>query len=352
MIILTTLALLFIGLVFSFSTGAIQAIRLNKPEYYFFQKQFIASVIGFIFIITAYKIPLDFYRKLVVPLYFLTIIALLSVFAFHALNGAHRWIILPGINFQPSEMAKFTAILYLAHYLEKKNEKMSQFVKGFLPATMMLGFMAALILLEPDLGTTVLIIFVSIFMFFVGGASLLHLFGSITLLLPVIIAAIGMNSYRKERIIAFMDPWAHYRDSGYQLIQSLTAIGSGGFFGKGFGESSQKLFFLPDAHTDFVFAIISEEFGFIGAAIVIGLTIYLFSLGIKVALKHDDRFKRIFTFGLSLIMLMQAIFHICVTVGLFPTKGITLPFVSYGGSALIFHMFSIGVILRSAKEVE
>lgn len=349
LIILMMLSLLFVGLIFSFSTGSMQAMRLGKPEYYFFYKQFIASLIGFSLIILAYNIPLDFYRKMVVPIYFVTIILLLSVFMFKSLNGAHRWILLPGFSIQPSELAKFTCILYLAHYLEKKNDQITYFTKGFLPATVMLGMMASLILVEPDFGTTFLIIIVCLAMFFVGGASLKHLFGGVTLLIPIIVALIMMG-YRKDRIIGFLDPWAHYETSGYQLIQSLVAVGSGGIFGKGLGDSSQKLFFLPDAHTDFVFAIISEELGFVGAAIIIGITVYLFSLCIKVSIRHDDRFKRILTFGLALLILLQALIHISVTIGLMPTKGITFPFVSYGGSALIFHMFSIGVILRSAKE--
>lgn len=349
LIILMTLTMLFVGLTFTFSTGSMQALRLGKPAYYFFSKQFIASIIGFCLIIMAYNIPLNFYRRMVVPIYFLTIILLLAVFFFKPLNGAHRWIILPMVNLQPSELAKFTSILYLAHYLEKKNDQITYFVKGFLPATVMLGGMAALVLIEPDFGTTFLIICVCMAMFFVGGASLKHLFGGVTLLIPIVFALIMMG-YRKERLIAFMDPWAHYETSGYQLIQSLVAIGSGGFFGKGLGDSSQKLYFLPDAHTDFIFAIIAEELGFIGGAIVIGLMVYLFTLCMKVAIRHEDRFKRIFTFGLALLILLQALIHICVTVGLVPTKGITFPFISYGGSALIFHMFSIGVILRSAKE--
>ncbi len=343
--------LLFIGFLFTLSTGSLQAERLGKPEYYFFTKQLIAAIIGFFGLVLSYHIPLEFYKKHIIKIYFGVLILLLAVFFFKSINGAHRWIIFPHINFQPSELVKFTVIVYLAHYLDKKYDKLNQFKSGFLPVSLMIGIMASLVLLEPDFGTTFIIVVISLSMYFIGGINLIHLFGSIIFLIPIGFVFLN-HGYRKTRLLSFMNPWAYQYKEGYQLIQSLTAVGSGGLFGKGLGNSSQKLLFLPEAHTDFIFAIISEELGIWGPILIIGLIFYLFWLGIQTAYKHENKFKRLLTLGLSLILLLQAIIHIGVTIGILPTKGITLPFISYGGSALIVQMFMVGVLLRSVKEVE
>jgi cell division protein FtsW len=351
-IMIIVFILLLTGLLFTYSTGQPQAIIHNKPEYYYFFKQFIAAVIGICGIYVAYHIPLDFYKKHIGKIYFLVIFLLTLVFFFRPINFSHRWIILPHFNFQPSELAKFTAIVYIAHYLDKKNDKLMDFKTGLLPVSLMVGIMAALILAEPDFGTTFLIVLICLSMFFVGGINLAHLLGGIILLIPVGIVFLNMG-YRKVRLISFLNPWKYEFGEGFQLIQSFTAVASGGLFGKGLGNSSQKLLFLPEAHTDFVYAIIAEELGIWGPLIILGLMAYLFYIGLKITFKHqNDKYKRLLTFGLSLILFLQAIMHIYVTLGLMPTKGITLPFISYGGSALVVQMFMIGVLLRSAKEAE
>lgn len=341
--------LLITGLTFIYSAGSLQAVRINKPEYFFFYKQIVAIILGLILMFISYSTPLDLYRKLVIPFYFLTVILLGAVFFFPEINGANRWISLPLISFQPSELAKFTVILYLAHYLDKKDEKIKDFAKGFLPASIMLGILASMILVEPDFGTAFLIIAVSATLLFVGGMNLKHLTAGIALIAPFIISLV-LFGYRQERIIAFLDPWKYSQDSGYQLIQSLVAVGSGGLFGKGLGNSTQKLYFLPEAHTDFIYAIIAEEFGMAGALFIILLLTALFIFGLKVAVSHVDRYKRYLTMGFSFLLFYQALIHLAVVVGLVPTKGITLPFVSYGGSAIVFQLFIFGIILRSAEE--
>lgn len=349
-IVLFTVVLVLIGLIFVFSAGSMQAIRLNKSETYFLYKQFIASVIGFVGLIIAYQIPLEFYRKNVFIIYLVTLFLLISVFIFPEINGSHRWIVLPYINIQPSELAKFTTILYLAHYLDKKQDKLKDFTKGFMPASILLGILASLIMLEPDFGTTFLIILLAFSLFFVGGVNIMHLLGAIFMTIPLLITVIMMGDYRRMRFISFLNPWEYKDTVGYQLIQSLTAVGSGGLFGKGLGNSSQKLYFLPEAHTDFIYSIIAEEVGFIGSVLILGAIFYIFYISFKIAFMHKDRFKRLLTLGISLLIIYQAIIHVGVAIGILPTKGITLPFISYGGSALVFQLVLIGVLLRSVRE--
>ena len=351
--ILATCALLImIGLIFIYNTSAPQAIRLERHELYFFIKQFIHVIIGFVALMAAYKIPLEFYRRFVMPIFFVTLLLLIVVFFMPGANGAKRWIYLPFVTFQPSELAKVTVVLYLAHYLDKKNDRMWDFMTGFLPATLLVGILAALIIVEPDFGTTTLIVVVAFTMFIVGGARLTHIFGIIGIVLPVLVAALLAGEYRKARLLNFLDPWQDQYGVGYQLIQSLASVGSGGFFGKGLGNSTQKLFFLPEAHTDFIYAIIAEETGLIGASIVFLIIVFLFRKNLQAALCHEDKFKRLLVFGLSFLIFVQSFVHVFVVIGLLPTKGLTLPFVSYGGSAIVVTMFFIGVILRSIDEAE
>jgi len=350
-IVLFTVILVLTGLIFVFSAGSMQAIRLGKPETYFFYKQFTASVIGIVVMIIAYQIPLESYRKNVFVIYLITLFLLISVFIFPEINGSHRWIILSHINIQPSELAKFTTIIYLAHYLDKKQDKLKDFTKGFMPASILLGILASLIMLEPDFGTTFLIMLLALSLFFVGGVNIMHLLGAIFMTIPLLITLIMMGDYRKMRFISFLNPWEYKDTVGYQLIQSLTAVGSGGIFGKGLGNSSQKLYFLPEAHTDFIYSIIAEEFGFVGSVLVLVLICYIFYISFKIAFMHKDRYKRLLTLGISLLLIYQAIIHVGVAIGILPTKGITLPFISYGGSALIFQLGLMGVLLRSIREI-
>lgn len=350
-ILIITSILVMGGLIFILSAGSMQAIFLGRQELYFFQKQMVSVIVGFFALYTAYKIPLSVWRRYVPAFYFLTLVMLMTVFFYRPINGAHRWMLLPGFSFQPSELAKFTLVLYLSHYLVKKGERVKEFSTGFLPASLMLGLVGALILTEPDYGTTFLLIAVLFAMFMIGGASAKHMFGIILFIAPILAAGLMMG-YRKARILSFLDPWADQYKTGYQLIQSLAAVGSGEVIGKGIGNSSQKLHFLPEAHTDFIFAIISEETGFLGAVFFIALFALLFYICTEVARMHTDKFKRLFTFGISFVLIIQAVLHIGVVTGALPTKGIGLPFVSYGGSSMIMSLFMVGVLIRSAEEAQ
>lgn len=350
-ILIITSFLVILGLIFLLSSGTMVALSLGKQELYFFQKQIISVLVGCFVMYSAYRVPLGTWRKLTPLFYFGTLFLLMLVFFYRPINGAHRWILLPGFSLQPSELAKFTVILYLAHYLDKKEEKLKDFSKGFLPASVMLGLIGALVLMEPDFGTTFLMIAVLLSMFIIGGASVLHIGGILAFISPILVAGMMMG-YRKARLLNFLDPLEDRYGVGYQLVQSLAAVSSGGVFGKGLGNSSQKLHFLPEAHTDFIFAIVSEETGLWGAFGIMILFVLLFYVIIKVARSHEDKFKRLLTFGLAYCMIIQAILHVGVVSGALPTKGIGLPYMSYGGSSMIFALFMTGVLMRSAEEAQ
>jgi len=350
-ILIITFLLVMGGLIFILSAGSMQAISLGRQELYFFQKQMVSVIVGFFAMYTAYKVPLLSWRRYVPFLYFLTLVLLVAVFFYRPINGAHRWLLLPGFSFQPSELAKFTLVLYLAHYLDKKEDKLKDFSKGFLPASILLGLVGALILTEPDYGTTFLMITILLAMFLIGGASIKHIGGMLGFISPIMIAGL-MVGYRKARLLSFLDPWADQYRTGYQLIQSLAAVGSGKIAGKGIGNSSQKLHFLPEAHTDFIYAIIAEETGLLGSVFFIVLFAVFFYICMKVAKMHKGKFESIFTFGISYCLVIQAILHIGVVTGALPTKGIGLPFVSYGGSSMIVSLFMVGILIRSAEEAQ
>ncbi len=295
LLILVIISMLVMGgLIFILSAGSMQAISLGRQELYFFQKQMVSIIVGFFAMYTAYKVPLASWRKYVIPLYFITLILLVMVFFYRPINGAHRWLLLPGFSFQPSELAKFTLVLYLAHYLEKKEDMLKDFSKGFLPASILLGLIGALILSEPDFGTTFLMIAILLAMFLIGGASIKHIGGMLGFISPILIAGMMMG-YRKARLLSFLDPWADQYRTGYQLIQSLAAVGSGKVFGKGIGNSSQKLHFLPEAHTDFIYAIIAEETGFFWCSVCDSTFLRYFSMFVcKLRRCIKNKFKSIF----------------------------------------------------------
>lgn len=349
-IIFVMLLLLCTGLIYCLAAGSMQALRVSDLEFYFLIKQLIACLIGACLIVVACKIPLNFYRKLVFPVYVITVLMLLAVFFSHEINGSRRWLNFPIFSIQPSEFAKFTIILYLAHYLDKKNDEIKDLIKGFLPACILLGVIVLLILIEPDIGTSFLLALVALSLFFIAGANTKHLLGIVSFCLPILIMLLFVG-YRRERLFSFLNPWDYHNTSGYQLIQSLISVGSGGIFGKGLGNSTQKLYYLPEIHTDFVYAAIGEELGFIGCLIILLLVVYLFFLCLRSAERQKDNFKFLLIFGISVMLVYPSFIHMAVVLGLMPTKGITLPFVSYGGSSLVVNMFFIGLILRSFKEL-
>ncbi len=264
-------------------------------------------------------------------------------------GNARRWIRFFGVGFQPSELLKFTLIIWVASFLDRRKDVLSYFFKGLLPSLIVLSIFSFLLLLQPDFGTAVLLSMTLLLMVFAAGAKASYMITSLGGLTAIGIYLAVSKTYRFRRITGFLDPWADPLDSGFQLIRSLIAFGTGGITGKGLGDSKQKLFFLPEGHTDFIFSILAEEAGFIGVLLVIGLIVLLMMKGFEISLKCKDDFGRNLAFGITVLIFLQSFIHIGVVIGLLPTKGIPLPFISYGGSSLVLNMFLIGVLINITK---
>lgn len=269
----------------------------------------------------------------------------------HVAGGARRWIQLGPLGFQAGEVAKLAVVIFLAASLAKKPaERFESFRLGVLAPFAVPAVMMALLLLEPDFGTSVLIAAVTFLMLFVGGARVGYLAGLLALAVPLATLAVSTSAYRMKRVMAFLEPWEHRYDIGYQITESLMTLGSGGAFGLGLGESKQRLFFLPAAHTDFIFAVLGEELGFLGVATVIGCFGVIGWRALRGALLTKNPFASLLIVGLTSLLLVQASFNIAVVLGLVPTKGITLPFVSAGGSSLLASMFLAGLLMRAVAD--
>jgi cell division protein FtsW len=256
---------------------------------------------------------------------------------------------LGGFAFQPGELAKISLVLYLAHSLAKKREKIQTFTMGILPHLIIGGLFLGLILLEPDLGTALILGLILFLMLFIGGAKFSHLLLIGLMALPVLaLSAIGAE-YRLRRLLVFLDPWRDASSSGFQIIQSYIAFGSGQLWGRGLGESRQKLFYLPEAHTDFIFSVIGEELGLMGALIVLALFGFIVVRGLRLTRKIEDPFCQYLAFGLTTLLGLQALIHMGVVMGLMPTKGLVLPFISYGGSAMVINLTGAGMLLSLSR---
>lgn len=347
-----TLLLLSFGLVMVYSSSAIFAWENMGDSAYFLKRHILSLVLGFI--LTSLVMCCDYriMRKFIRPLLFLSFFLLLLVIipgVGKQVAGARRWFRALGVGFQPSELTGFVLILYLADFLSRKKQGISDFRKGILPALSILGLAVVLLLLQPDLGGAIAFTTVGLIMFFVAGMRLRQLLAMFVLSIPFLYVLVFSVPYRKKRILAFLNPWADPRGSGFQIIQAQIALGSGGIFGLGLGQSRQKLFYLPAAHTDFIFSIISEELGFLGAAGIIILFFLFLWHGIIIAKNTENLFGKLLAFGLTAKIVLEAVINIGVNVGLLPTKGLPLPFISYGGSSLIFDMLSVGLLLNIAK---
>ena len=342
------LALVALGLVMVYSASAIMAADKLHDSFHFFRRQVVGALLGFGTM--AFMIKLGYRRlaRLAYPLLMLALLSLVLVLVPHVgtvVGGARRWIRLPGFSLQPAEFAKFAWVVYLAYSCAKKREKVATFSVGFLPHLMLAGVFVLLCMAQPDFGSSVCLLFLLFVILFAAGTKLSYLVGSLLVALPIGYHAVASSPYRLKRITAFMDPWAHRHDIGYQVAQSLMSVGSGGAWGMGLGESHQKLFFLPEAHTDFIFSIIGEELGLLGA----GLTVLLYAIivwrGTRAALRATETFGTYLALGLTCLIGFQAVVNMSVAMGLAPTKGLTLPFISYGSTSLLMMMASAGVLL-------
>jgi cell division protein FtsW len=352
LLLAVVLCLLALGMVAIYSSSAVFAQASYGAASYFLRRNLIYAAVGLLALYLGWRMEYDRYRRFTYPILlgaFVLLGALLVPGLGTRVDGATRWFHLGGVSFQPSEVAKFALVSYLACSLsKKKKEEVRSFSIGFLPHLCVAGLMCLLILRQPDLGTAAVLGTVTLLMLFVAGTRLSYIVISLLAAAPVTYQLIVGTPWRMRRLLAFLDPWAYRRDAGYQISESLISIGSGGLFGLGLGDGKQKLFFLPAAHTDFVFAIIGEEMGFVGLLAVVILFLIFVARGLRASVGARDLFGSYLAFGLTSICGLQALLHISVVLGVVPTKGITLPLVSYGGSALATTLFSVGVLLNVA----
>jgi cell division protein FtsW len=346
------IALIAIGITMIFSSSFVYALEQYNDAYYFLKRHLLFLLVGVIG--TACIMAIDYrdLQKIAKPLLMGSIILLVLVLIpgiGKSISGARRWFKIGVFSFQPSELAKLTVLIYTADFLARKKEKITSFVEGFMPLLMILGITCLLIVKQPDLGNSVLIASIVFIMMFVAGAQMLHMSILVLMTIPVLFFLITKVAYRLKRIIAFIDPWKDSQGVGFQLTQSQIALGSGGILGIGLGQSKQKLFYLPAAHTDFILSIIGEEMGLIGALLVVLLFVIFIWQGARIAKRTHDPFGYFLAVGIVTMIGLQAIVNIGVSIGALPTKGLPLPFISYGGSALIFNMMAVGLLLNISR---
>jgi cell division protein FtsW len=325
----------------------------NISEFYYFKKHLFAIAVSAVVMIMFYKMKLSQVKSIAVPLLLLSLVLLVLVFVPKigvTANGARRWIRLWPTTFQPSELVKLSMVIYLARYMSAHDYNTERFLSFIKPVLIMVLFQI-IFLKQPDFGATVSLGLLTFGLLFISGARLRYILSVVLLSIPVILKLL-MEPYRLKRILIFSDPYKDPLGSGFQLIQSLIAFGSGGIWGVGLGESKQKLSFLPASHTDFIFGLVGEELGLIGATVVILLFMLLFIRGISIANKSKDRFVFFLAYGLVLMISLQALINFAVVTGLVPTKGLPLPFLSYGGSALLVNMSAVGILLKISKGEE
>jgi cell division protein FtsW len=338
--------ILSFGILFVYSTSSVSAEKNFGSAHFYLLKQLVFASIGFgCWAVCSY---LDYHRwlKLTPFFYGLAVVGLIVVLSGlgHSAGGSSRWIRLGGFSIQPSEFAKLALIFYLAHSLANRRDKIQDFKQGFLPTVVLSGIVMLLTLRQPDFGTTIIMGTLLLIMLFVAGTRVSYLAGAAVAAAPIIYWLLFSAEYRRRRLLAFLDPWNDPNGTGFQIIQSYIAFGSGGLFGRGLGDGRQKLFFLPEAHTDFIFAVFGEEAGFIGVLFLIGLFGLIVWRGFSIAMNAKDEYGTFLATGITSMFGIQAFVNMAVVTGLLPTKGLTLPLMSYGGSALIMNMVALGVL--------
>ena len=346
-----TIGLALFGVVMVYSASALIAQHENQNQFHYVIKQGVWVMIGFgvMLLMMQFNYQLLKNRRLVYGLLLLCTLGLICVFAFGAINGAHRWIRLRGVSLQPSEMSKLALIIFLAYFLEKRAGEEGDFWRTFVPCGIVTAWFAGLVVIEPDFGTAMMLVLIFTVTIYTAGARVKHLAMAAA---PALVVAAGLLifvPFRMKRLIVFLDPWADQQGAGFQVVQSLIAIGSGGSNGLGFAQGKQKMLFLPFAHSDFIFAVIGEELGLVGAiAIVVVFALFLWR-GVRTALLAPDRFGMLLSLGIVTSIVAQAMFNISVVLSLVPTKGIPLPFISYGGSSLVPTLAAVGILLNVSQ---
>jgi cell division protein FtsW len=351
LLFVATLLLVCTGVVMVYSASAVMAMEKFQKPYWFLVKQLAWALTGLAIMPIVMRIDYRNYRQPTVIWGVLAVagLALVAVLFGPRVNGATRWISIGSFGIQPSELAKIAIILYMAALLERRMERIDEVGYSLLPIGFVLGAVVGLVYLEPDLGTAVCIVVIAAVMVFAAGISYRYIIGLILVGLPMAYVLMMASEYRRRRVIAFLDPWADPLGDGWQIIQSMIAVGTGGVFGRGLMGGVQKLFYLPEPHNDFIYAVIGEELGLIGATLVVVCFGVITWRGLRTAVRAPDRFGAFLAIGLTTMVAFQALFNVSVVLGMLPPKGIPLPFVSAGGSSLLINLMGMGILLNVSQ---
>jgi cell division protein FtsW len=353
LIIITTLLLLGIGVVIVYSASAVLSAQKFDDQFFYAKRQLMWAVLGIISMFVMMNYDYQRLRRVAKPLLIICFLFLIAV-AIPGIGsvrgGSRAWLGIGSFGIQPSEFAKLGIIIFFAYMLEKTQDRITQFKRGLLPPLTIVVSAVGLIMLEPDLGQSVVLMGTAIIIIFAAGARIAHLLGLASLAIPAFVGLVVVAPYRLKRIFAFMDPWAYELDAGYHIIQSLYALGPGGLMGLGLGRSRQKFLYLPEPQTDFVFSILAEELGFIGGATVLLLFLLLVWRGLRTAITAPDTFGSLLAVGITGMIAVQVIINIGVVTGSMPVTGITLPLISYGGSSLTLMLTGIGILLNISRQ--
>jgi cell division protein FtsW len=348
-LLVPVLLLVGLGVAMVYSASCEIALKQFGSEYYFFRKQLIFAGIGALLMLSLAFVPYRVYRGMNYLFLGAAVFLLAAVLVNgvgQTAGGATRWLRVSGVSFQPVEFAKLSLIVYMAYSLSKKQERVEELNIGFLPHLLILCLFSVLVLLQPDFGSMVIMWMLTWMVLYAGRVRVAHLASAFLGLLPLAVYLVTSSDYRFKRYMTFLDPWKYPLDEGYQIIHSLMAFGSGGLLGKGFGQGYQKLFYLPTPHTDFIFSVIGEEGGWIWVVIVLALYMILLWRGIEIARSRPDFFGSLLALGITVSIALQAVVNMGVNLSLLPTKGLTLPFLSYGGTSLLLNMVLVGILMN------
>jgi cell division protein FtsW len=346
-----TIGLLSFGLVMLYSASAVVAHAAHRSSYFFLVKQGMFAACGLLLMLALTRLD---YRKLRRPIVVygllgLTVALLVAVLFTPPIKNAHRWVRFGLLSFQPSELAKLVLVVALAYQLDRRADRLSEFLAGWFPSLLTTGLLAFLVLIEPDYGTSMCLVLIGVCLLFVAGVPLQKLAGLALALAPLLFWALWSEDYRRDRLLVFLDPFQDPLGKGFQIIQSLIAVASGGVFGAGFMRSQQKLFYLPEPHSDFIFAVIGEELGLMGGLLVLAGFTTLLWRGLVIASRAPDRFGTFLAAGFTVLLVGQAMINIGVTLGLLPITGLPLPFISSGGTSLVSSMVAVGLLLSVSQ---
>ncbi len=355
LLLLISLLLTSFGFIAIYASSSLKGAQLFNDEFFFVKKQFLNACLGYFLVWIILIVPFKYIERAVLPSLLIIFFLLALIFvpgAYHKVGGASRWLNIPYIGGQPGELTKIVFVLFLAKNLSRPANKIHDFLRGILPNFIILSLIVGLLLIQKDLGTPMLLICAALSMLIVAGIPIPYLTALSLGVAGAFFAAVALEPYRWTRLVSFLDPWSQAQGHGFQIIQSFVAFANGGFFGSGLGESKQKLFFLPEAHTDFIVAVVTEELGLIGLMSLIAAFICLATIGFYITRLQTINFRKFLSFGLTSMLTFQVLLNMGVAVGILPTKGMALPFISSGSSSLLVSLLSIGILAKLARGID